>query len=218
VKTWEAVHGRLRLGWLKRNYWHLEDGSMRIGVLAVQGAFAEHIALLRQLEVETLPVRLPTELKGLDGLVIPGGESTSISRLMLDYNLVGEIRNLARSGLPILGTCAGMILLAKEILDHDVEPLGLMDITVRRNAFGRQKDSFETELTIPVLGGKSFPGVFIRAPVIEHAKSKVQTLARLNNGTIVAARQGRLLASAFHPELTNDLRFHQYFLNVVASE
>ncbi len=190
---------------------------MRIGVLAVQGAFAEHVALLRQLEVETLPVRLPSELRTSDGLIIPGGESTSISRLMLDYKLVDEIRNLARNGLPILGTCAGLILLAREILDHDVEPLGLMDITVRRNAFGRQKDSFETELKIPVLGEKSFPGVFIRAPVIEQANSKVEILARLNNGTIVAARQGKLLASAFHPELTNDLRFHQYFLSVVAS-
>jgi len=189
---------------------------MRIGILAVQGAFAEHIALLRQLEVETLPVRLPSELRTSDGLIIPGGESTSISRLMLDYKLVDEIRNLARSGLPILGTCAGLILLAKEILDHDVEPLGLMDITVRRNAFGRQKDSFETELKIPVLGEKSFPGVFIRAPVIEQAKGRVQILARLNNGTIVAARQRKLLASAFHPELTNDLRFHQYFLDIVA--
>jgi len=190
---------------------------MRIGVLAVQGAFAEHVALLRQLEVETLPVRLPLELRTSDGLIIPGGESTSISRLMLDYKLVDEIRNLARNGLPILGTCAGLILLAREILGHDVEPLGLMDITVRRNAFGRQKDSFETELKIPVLGEKSFPGVFIRAPVIEQANSKVEILARLNNGTIVAARQGKLLASAFHPELTNDLRFHQYFLSVVAS-
>jgi len=189
---------------------------MRIGVLAVQGAFAEHLALLRQLEVETLPVRLPSELRTSDGLIIPGGESTTISRLMLDYNLVDEIRNLARSGLPILGTCAGLILLAREILDHDVEPLGLMDIAVRRNAFGRQKDSFETELKIPVLGEKSFPGVFIRAPVIEQANSKVEILARLNNGTIVAARQGKLLASAFHPELTNDLRFHQYFLDIVA--
>ena len=189
---------------------------MRIGVLASQGAFAEHIDILHQLEVEALPVRLPSELRGLDGLIIPGGESTSISRLMLDYNLVIEIKNLAKSGLLILGTCAGMILLAKEILDSDVEPLGLMDITVRRNAFGRQKESFETELTIPALGEKPFPGVFIRAPIIEQANSKVEILTRLTNGTGVAARQGRILASAFHPELTDDLRFHQYFLSIVA--
>ena len=189
---------------------------MRIGVLAAQGAFAEHIVMLRKLTVEALPVRLPSELGKLDGLIIPGGESTSISRLMLDYNLVSEIRNLAQSGLPILGTCAGMILLAKKISDSDVEPLGLMDIIVRRNAFGRQKDSFETELTIPMLGRKPFPGIFIRAPIIEQANSKVEILTRLTNGTGVAARQGSLLASAFHPELTNDLRFHQYFLNIVA--
>ena len=189
---------------------------MRIGVLASQGAFAEHIDILHQLEVEALPVRLPSELKGWDGLIIPGGESTSISRLMVDYNLVSEIKNLAKRGLPILGTCAGMILLAREILDSDVEPLGLMDITVRRNAFGRQKESFETELAIPVLGEKPFPGVFIRAPIIEQANSEVEILTRLTNGTGVAARQGKILASAFHPELTNDLRFHQYFLNIVA--
>lgn len=189
---------------------------MRIGVLAAQGAFAEHIATLRQLKVEALPIRLPFQLKGLDGLIIPGGESTSISRLMQDYNLVSEIRNLAESGLPIFGTCAGMILLAKDVSGADVEPLGLMDITVRRNAFGRQRESFETELTIPVLGEKPFPGVFIRAPLIERANSRVEILARLADGTGVAARQGRLLASAFHPELTDDLRFHQYFLNIVA--
>ena len=189
---------------------------MRIGVLASQGAFAEHIAILHRLEVEALPVRLPQELIGLDGLIIPGGESTSISKLMLDYNLTNEIRNLAKNGLPILGTCAGMILLAREISDLDVEPIGVMDITVRRNAFGRQRESFETELSMPILGENPFPGIFIRAPVIEQANSKVEILARLDDSTSVAARQGKLLASAFHPELTNDLRFHQYFLDIVA--
>jgi len=189
---------------------------MRIGVLASQGAFAEHIAMLHRLEVEALPVRLPQELIGLDGLIIPGGESTSISKLMLDYNLMSEIRNLAKNGLPVFGTCAGMILLASEISDLDVEPIGVMDITVRRNAFGRQRESFETKLLVPVLGKKPFLGVFIRAPVIEQANSKVEILARLDNGTSVAARQGKLLASAFHPELTNDLRFHQYFLDIVS--
>jgi len=189
---------------------------MRIGVLASQGAFAEHIAILRQLEVEALPVRLLQGLRGLDGLIIPGGESTSISRLMLAYNLVTKIRNLAKNGLPIFGTCAGMILLANKISDLDAEPIGVMDITVRRNAFGRQTDSFETELKIPVLGEKPFPGIFIRAPVIERAGSEVEILARLANGTDVAAKQGKLLACAFHPELTNDLRFHQYFLDIVS--
>ena len=191
---------------------------MRIGVLAAQGAFAEHIAALHQLEVEALPVRLPSELGGLDGLIIPGGESTSISKLMADYNLLSEIRNLADNGLPIFGTCAGMILLAKEISDSDVRPLGLMDITARRNAFGRQKDSFETELSISALGEKPFPGIFIRAPLIEQANSDVEILARLADGTCVATRQGKLLASVFHPELTDDLRFHQYFLDIVSGK
>ncbi len=189
---------------------------MRIGVLASQGAFAEHIAILHQLGVEAVPVRLPQELTGVDGLIIPGGESTSIGKLMLDYNLTNEIRNLAKKRLPILGTCAGMILLAGKISDMDVEPLGVMDITVRRNAFGRQRESFEAELSIPVLGDKPFPGVFIRAPIIEQANSGAKILARLDDGTKVAARQGRLLASAFHPELTSDLRFHQYFLDIVS--
>jgi 5'-phosphate synthase pdxT subunit len=189
---------------------------MRIGVLASQGAFIEHIAILRQLGVEALPVRLAQELASVDGLIIPGGESTSISKLMLTYNLMDEVRNLASNGLPIFGTCAGMILLASKISDLDVEPIGVMDITVRRNAFGRQKDSFEAELSIPVLGEKPFPGVFIRAPVIKQANGKVEILARLADGTGVAARQGKLLASAFHPELTSDLRFHQYFLDIVA--
>jgi 5'-phosphate synthase pdxT subunit len=189
---------------------------MKVGVLASQGAFAEHIAVLHQLGVEALPVRLPQALAGLDGLIIPGGESTSISRLMLDYNLINEIKNLAKNGLPIFGTCAGMILLATEISDSEVEPLGVMEIRVRRNALGRQRESFETELSIPVLGEKPFPGVFIRAPIIEHSNSGVEILVRLDDSTSVAARQEKLLASAFHPELTDDLRFHQYFLDIVA--
>jgi 5'-phosphate synthase pdxT subunit len=189
---------------------------MKIGVLALQGAFVEHIAILHQLKVQALPVRLPKELDGLDGLVIPGGESTSIGKLMLDYNLVSGIRNLAENGLPIFGTCAGMILLASKTSDSEIKPLGLMDIEVKRNAFGRQRESFETELSIPVLGEKPFLGVFIRAPVIEQVNGKGEILARLDDGTIVAARQGKLLVCAFHPELTSDLRFHRYFLDIVA--
>jgi 5'-phosphate synthase pdxT subunit len=189
---------------------------MKIGVLAVQGAFVEHIEILRQLKVDTLPVRLPRELAGLDGLIIPGGESTSISKLMLAYNLMTEVKNLAQSGLPIFGTCAGMIILASNILDSDVTPLGVMEITVGRNAFGRQRESFEAELSIPVLGDKPFPAVFIRAPIIEQVNGTAEILARLDDGTAVAARQGKVLVSAFHPELTNDLRFHQYFLDIVA--
>ncbi|MFC1864484.1 pyridoxal 5'-phosphate synthase glutaminase subunit PdxT [Chloroflexota bacterium] len=189
---------------------------MKIGVLASQGAFVEHIDILHRLRVEASPVRLPRELVGLDGLIIPGGESTSISKLMLDYNLTNEIRNLAKNGFPIFGTCAGMILLANDVPDSQAETLGVMKIRVRRNAFGRQRESFEAELSTPVIGEKPFPGVFIRAPLIEQSNSEVEILAKLADGGSVAARQGKLLASAFHPELTDDLRFHQYFLDIVA--
>ena len=191
---------------------------MRIGVLASQGAFIEHIAALGRLKVEALPVRQAQELSGLDGLIIPGGESTSITRLMNTSRLTGEIKNLARDGLPIFGTCAGMIVLSTPNSDRDVEPLGLMDIIVERNAFGRQLDSFETELAIPALGEEPFPAVFIRAPLIEKTNGNVEILARLDNGAIVAARQGKLLVAAFHPELTDDLRFHRYFLDMVGGD
>lgn len=189
---------------------------MKIGVLASQGAFAEHINILDALGVETALIRLSPELAGLDGLIIPGGESTTISRLLRDSGLANEITNLAANGLPILGTCAGMILMSNNTSGSGMVSLGLMSISVKRNAFGRQRESFETDISIPVLGEKPFPGVFIRAPLIEQSNSNVEILCRLNNGTIVAARQGKLLASAFHPELTNDPRFHQYFLDVAA--
>jgi len=188
---------------------------MKIGVLALQGAFAEHLAILRQLGVETVPVRLPRELVGLDGLIIPGGESTSIAKLILGDGLAAKIKKQAEDGLPVFGTCAGMILLANDVSDSTVPSLGLLKVKVRRNAFGRQRDSFETELEIPALGEKPFPGVFIRAPIIEKANSGVEILATLTDGTIVAVRQDNIVASSFHPELTNDLRFHQYFLNIV---
>ena len=192
---------------------------MRIGVLAAQGAFIEHISSLKKLGADAFPVRLPHDLANIDGLIIPGGESTSISRLMVDYNLYNEIKNRAQAGFPVFGTCAGMILLAKEISDgNKVKPLGIMDIKVRRNAFGRQRESFETKLSIPSLGKKLFPAVFIRAPLIEEVNRGVEVLAKLGDGTIVAARQGKLLVSAFHPELTDDLRFHQYFLDIVTGK
>jgi 5'-phosphate synthase pdxT subunit len=191
---------------------------MKIGVLASQGAFIEHIEKLRQLGVEAMPVRLPEELEGLDGLIIPGGESTSIGRLMRDYKLTQAILNKVKKGMPVFGTCAGMILMAKKGDDARFEPLGLMDIAVRRNAFGRQRESFETELNVPVLGEKPFPGVFIRAPLIEQFNGDVEVLAKLADGTTVAAREGKMLALAFHPELTDDLRFHQYFLDMVSRQ
>jgi 5'-phosphate synthase pdxT subunit len=189
---------------------------MKIGVLASQGAFIEHIEKLRQLGVEAMPVRLPEELEGLDGLIIPGGESTSIGRLIRDYKLTQAIRDRVKQGMSVFGTCAGMILMAGKGDDPAFEPLKLMDIAVRRNAFGRQVESFETELNVPVLGEKPFPGVFIRAPLVEQVNGTVEVLARLADGTIVAARDGKMLALAFHPELTDDLRFHQYFLEIVS--
>ena len=187
----------------------------KIGVLALQGAFAEHIALLLRLDAEAFPIRLPRELEGLDGLVIPGGESTAISKLMGEYDFMTPLSRLCSEGFPIMGTCAGMILLSKKMVDLGVEPLGAMDIEVRRNAFGRQVDSFEADLEIPAIGEPRFHGVFIRAPFIQRAGDGVAVLARLPDGSAVAARQGYMLALAFHPELTDDLRLHSYFLSMV---
>lgn len=191
---------------------------MKIGVLAAQGAFAEHIKVLNQLDTEARPVRLPRELKGVDGLIIPGGESTTISRLIAAYELEDEIKALAREGKPVFGTCAGMILLSGDISGNTTRVLGLMDIRVKRNAFGRQRDSFETELAIPALGDKPYLAVFIRAPLIERCGDGVEVLAKLGEGAIVAARQGKILVTAFHPELTGDLRFHRYFLDMVSGK
>lgn len=188
---------------------------MKIGVLAAQGAFAEHLTVLGRLDVDAIPVRLPEQLSGLGGLIIPGGESTTISKLMLAYGLLDRVKEMVDGGLPVFGTCAGMIMLAKNIVDgNGVQPLKLMDITVRRNAFGRQVDSFETELQVKGLGDNPFPAIFIRAPLIEKVGGSVDVLAKLEDGTIVAAQQGRILACSFHPELTGDVRFHQYFLSL----
>jgi 5'-phosphate synthase pdxT subunit len=187
----------------------------RIGVLALQGDFAEHIAALDRLGMEAVPVRLPRDLHGIGGMVIPGGESTTIGKLMRDYDLTDGLRGLIAAGMPVLGTCAGMVTLAKRLSGMDQETLGVMDIEVRRNAFGRQVDSFEADLDIPVLGPEPFHAVFIRAPMIERVGSGVEILASLPDGTTVAAREGGLVVAAFHPELTSDLRFHEYFLSLV---
>lgn len=187
----------------------------RIGVLALQGDFAEHIAALARLGEEAVPVRLPGGLNGVSGLVIPGGESTTIGKLMRDYRLADELRDLIRDGMPVLGTCAGMVALAKNLSGTDQETLGVMDIEVRRNAFGRQVDSFEADLDIPALGPAPFHAVFIRAPVIERVGSGVEVLASLPGGPPVAVREGNVVATAFHPELTPDPRLHEYFLALV---
>ena len=188
----------------------------RIGVLALQGAFIEHISMLRKLGVEAFPVRLRQQLQDLDGLVIPGGESTTIAKLMRSCDLTQAIQELISHGLPVLGTCAGMILLSKSATSMNSETIGAINIEVRRNAFGRQIDSFETDLSIPALGEEPFRAIFIRAPIITRVGPEVEVLARLEDGTSVAARQGKVLVCAFHPELTDDTRFHRYFLEVVA--
>jgi len=190
---------------------------MKIGILALQGAFIEHIQMFGQIGVEAVEIRLPGQLEQVAGLVIPGGESTTIMKLMHDYDLVATVKKLAARHIPIWGTCAGMICLAKHAINPDssaMETLALMDITVRRNAFGRQVDSFEAELQIAELQGGPFHGVFIRAPYIAKAGNGVQVLATLPDGEIVAARQGNLLATSFHPELSGDPRIHQYFADI----
>ena len=187
----------------------------KIGVLALQGAFAEHIAILKTLGVDTTEVRLPEELDGIDGLIIPGGESTTITKLMLSYELADKIKKQALDGLPIMGTCAGMIMLAQKVDGTKHLSTGIMDIAVKRNAFGRQVDSFELDLDIPAIGDEPYHAIFIRAPKIEHAGPNVDILVKLSDDTIVAAKEGNLIALAFHPELTADNRLHKYFLDIV---
>lgn len=190
---------------------------MKIGVLAIQGAVAEHIYAMSRLDVEAVPVRLPADLEGLDGMILPGGESTTISKLLAEYHLTELIRQRAAEGFPLFGTCSGLILLAKKVTNHGVGSLGVMDIEVERNAFGRQVDSFETELSVPRFENGSFHGIFIRAPVITSVEPGVEVLSRLN-GNAVAVQQGKNIACAFHPELTDDLRFHRYFINLVTGD
>ena len=189
---------------------------MRIGVLGLQGAFVEHMAMLRRLGVEAVPVRLPEGLEGLDGIVIPGGESTTIGKLMVTYGLLEPLRRTIETGTPVYGTCAGMILLARDIGTAAQPILGAMDIVVKRNAFGRQLDSFEQEIAVPELGAEPFHAIFIRAPAIERVGARARALARLDDGTIVAAQQGHMLATAFHPELSHDTRLHAFFVGLCA--
>jgi 5'-phosphate synthase pdxT subunit len=192
---------------------------MKIGVLALQGDFAEHIVMLKRLGVETAEVRLPENLKSLDGLIIPGGESTTIGKLATDFGLMEPLREFGKSRA-IWGTCAGAIFLSKDANRH--QPLlGLMDITVARNAFGRQVDSFEADLDIHELKQATdtehpYHAVFIRAPIIETVSGDAKILSSLPDGRIVAAQEGHLLATSFHPELTGDSRFHEYFLSLAS--
>lgn len=190
---------------------------MNIGVLALQGAVREHVNMLERIGAKGVAVKKVKELDGIDGLIIPGGESTAIGKLMVKYHFIDAIKKLHADGVPIYGTCAGLILLAKKITEGDQPLLNLMDIEARRNAFGRQRESFEADLDIPVLGSQPFRAVFIRAPWVESAEKKVEILARFED-RIVLARQGKLLASAFHPELTDDPRIHRYFLDRIKNQ
>lgn len=201
------------------------NSTLRIGVLALQGDFEAHLKTLQRaasdmgIEIEAKPIRLPAQLSELDGIIIPGGESTTIGKLMVLYGLDTVLQQKIAEGVPIWGTCAGLILLAKETDNGMIgQPLlASMHIKVRRNAFGSQRESFETDLSVPALGEAPFHAFFIRGPSIEAVGPEVETLATLDDGTIVAVREGTLLGTAFHPEVSGDPRFHQYFLRIVQS-
>ena len=182
---------------------------MRIGVLAVQGDFREHVETLRSIGIEGVEGRLPGDLEGIDALILPGGESTTMRKLIARWGLRQPILEMAARNVPMLGTCAGMIVLSTEIVGGEEPVLPLLDVAVVRNAFGRQLDSFESDVRVPVLGDVPLHGIFIRAPIIEKVGPNVDVLARLEDGRIVAVRQGGILATAFHPELAGETRFHR---------
>ncbi|HSL34403.1 MAG TPA: pyridoxal 5'-phosphate synthase glutaminase subunit PdxT [Candidatus Limnocylindrales bacterium] len=190
---------------------------MKIGVLALQGAFREHLQTLAAIGVEGVPVRLPSDIDGVAGLIVPGGESTTMRRLIDRWGLRQPLMDLAATGAPVFGTCAGMIVLAREIAGGEAPILPLLDVTVERNAFGRQLESFEATLSVPVLGDQPVHGVFIRAPIIDRHGPEVDVLARLDDGRIVAVRERNVIATAFHPELAGETRFHR-LVAAMASE
>lgn len=192
--------------------------AKKVGVLALQGDFAEHARSLEAVGAEPAQVRLPHDMANIDALIIPGGESTTIARLIEVFGLAREIKGRVEDGMPTWGTCAGMIVLAKSLIEDRPQPLGLMDIRVQRNAYGRQVDSFEADIPVPALGDGPFQAVFIRAPAIEEIGPEVRPLALLNGRQVVAAQEGRVMVTAFHPELTTDTRFHAYFLSLVAGD
>ncbi len=189
---------------------------MKIGVLALQGAFREHLQTLDAIGIEGVPIRLPDDLVGLSGLILPGGESTTMRQLIVRWGLAEPIRRLAATGAPLFGTCAGMIVLSREIVGGEPPILPLLDVTVERNAFGRQLASFEAELSVPILGDRPVHAVFIRAPVIDHVGPDVDVLARLDDGRIVAVRERNVLATSFHPELAGETRFHRLLATMAA--
>jgi 5'-phosphate synthase pdxT subunit len=190
---------------------------VKIGVLALQGAFSEPLSTLDAIGVEGVPVRLPEDLEGVSGLILPGGESTTMRNLIERWKLAGPILDLAAGGAPLFGTCAGMIVLSMQIIGGEAPVLPLLDVTVERNAFGRQLDSFEADLSVPILGDTMVHAVFIRAPVIESVGPDVDVLARLDDGRIVAVRERNVIATSFHPELAGETRFHR-LVTAMASE
>jgi 5'-phosphate synthase pdxT subunit len=190
---------------------------MRIGVLALHGAFREHLQTLDSIGVEGVPVRLPADLEEVGGLILPGGESTTMRRLIDRWQLRRPLLDLAASGAPLFGTCAGMIVLARELADGEDPILPLLDVSIERNAFGRQLDSFETDLPVPVLGDQPVHGIFIRAPIVTRTGPDVDVLARLDDGRVVAVRERNIIATAFHPELAGETRFHR-LVATMASE
>lgn len=192
-----------------------EPRRPRVGVLALQGAVREHLAAIREVGADPVEVRLPRDLVDLDALILPGGESTTMRKLIDAYGLREPILSLARTGAPLLGTCAGMILLADRIADGDEPVFGLLDLEVRRNGYGRQLDSFEADLDVPSLGSEQLHGVFIRAPYITDVGPAAEVLARDPDGAPVAVRQGRVLATSFHPELTGDRRLHRLLVEMI---
>lgn len=187
----------------------------KIGVLAIQGDFLEHRQMLERLGMEAPEIRLPRQLDDVDGLIIPGGESTTIAQLMDIYGFRDVLTQKVKNGMPVWGTCAGMIVIAEKLTDHRPEPLHLMNIEVSRNAFGRQVDSFEADLDIKSIEGPPFRCVFIRAPVVNSVGKGVKVLAQLEDGRPVAVRQGHMLGTSFHPELTDDTRVHELFVRMV---
>lgn len=187
--------------------------DMVVGVLALQGAFREHAAAVARLGAEAREVRQLKDMSGIDAMIIPGGESTTMGKLLVDWGMLDPLRERIEKGMPVYGSCAGLILLCREIENSDQPRLGVLDATVRRNAFGRQVDSFETDLEMPELGPLPFQAVFIRAPVLIGVGPKVRVLAKVK-GQAVAVRQGNVLATSFHPELTPDVRLHRYFLEM----
>ncbi|MCS5719533.1 pyridoxal 5'-phosphate synthase glutaminase subunit PdxT [Herbiconiux sp. CPCC 205763] len=196
-----------------------DSASRPVGVLALQGDFREHVAVLRGLGADVITVRRPEEVAAISGLVIPGGESSVMDKLSRTFGVADALKKQIADGLPVYGTCAGLIMLADRIIDgiRGQESLGGLDVAVRRNAFGAQTESFEADLDVPVLGEPPMHAVFIRAPVVAELGDQATALATLEDGTVVAVEQGNLIGTSFHPEMTADYRFHQYFLDKVAA-